>query len=280
LWSVVVLGLAGGGCGTFDPELYRLSFSRLQDSASRYQAAHQYPEAIYLSRALLDAEPANQDVLNLLAESLAAAPECGFMVRKRLLGVNLSDRSRNPKMPVAGAIVLYPLNRALDIIDLVTVEAGVCLGVGAKAAVTDALGAGAQVSAGEVLIGLNRRHLSSRATVDEFLEILPVETRAFLEARAYTGGAYAFTYGNAGVKKPSNAIYQRARDYWSVGARAEAAIAAVNAEVHPLELWDFVGGIFFLDPLKDDVGVTRGIALAPLDKAMLEGLAKQVRLRR
>ncbi len=272
--------LVATGCATYDPELYRLSFDRLQKGATAHFDAKRYPEAVYLTRALLEAEPDNAAVRELQQQALAAAPEAAPLVHKAMLGSNLSDRTRRSPYPIVTAIVLYPLNRVFDVIDLISVEAGVCIGVGAKVKATDAVAVGAQVSAGEIGLGLERRHLSTRATVDEFLEILPLETRALVEARAYTGGVYSLTYAHAGLKAPSARVYQRARDYWGVGARAEAGIVAVNAELHAVEVFDALAGFLLFDPLRDDIGTTRGIRIAPLERTSMVDLAQQARRRR
>jgi hypothetical protein len=277
LFFFLSLLLVASGCTSFDPEVYQASFDQVKQSARKYAAAGQYPESVYLVRALALAEPQNEEIRQLLAHDLAAAPECRTLMEKGWLGCNLSDRVRYHDFPVLGTLVCYPLNRILDVIDLITVETGPCLGVGANASVTEIIGVGSQVSLGETAFGFNRRHLSMRATIDEFVELPLVESRYLLEARGYTGGAYSIDAGVLGLKRPSLPIYQTARDYWAVGAHAEAAIWSANVELHPIEAWDLLAGIFFCDPLHDDIGVTRGIHIKAHEKDAIKNLLREVR---
>lgn len=285
LWSclgglAVAVVLLASGCATYDAELYKMSFDRLEKGAGDHLQAGRYSETVFITRALLEAEPDNAVVRQLQQQALDAAPETSILVNKAMLGSNLSDRTRRSPYPIGWAIGLYPFNRVLDLVDVISLEAGVCIGVGAKVKATDALAVGGQVSAGEVCLGLERRHLSVRATVDDFLEVLPLEARGLVEARAYSGGAYSLTYASAGLKKPSADAYQRARDYWGVGARAEAGILAVNAELHTIELFDALAGFILFDPLRDDIGTTRGIKITPLEQSSMGNLATQARRRK
>ena len=276
LCSLICL-LAGSGCASFDPEVYQASFDLVERSARKYADAQQYPESVYLARALVMAEPENESVRRLLNDDLAKSPESQMLVNKGWLGCNLSDRVRQKEYPILGCLFCYPFNRILDVFDLVTIETGPCLGVGANASVTEIIGVGSQLSFGETMVGLNHRHLSMRATIDEFVEVPFIESRYLLESRGYTGGAYSLETGTLGLKKPSLPVYQTARDYWAVGARAEAAVWGVNVEIHPVEIWDLVAGIILCDPLHDDIGVTRGLHIKDHEKDALKNLMKQAR---
>ena len=228
-------------------------------------------------RALTAAEPQNAEVQKLLAKDLEASPESGMLLTKGWLGCNLSDRICKRDFPVLGSIVCYPFNRVLDLVDLITVETGPCLGVGANASVTEIIGVGAQVSLGETAFGLNRRHLTMRATIDEFINVPFLASRYLLEARGYTGGAYSVDTGILGLKRPSLPIYQTARDYWAAGAHVEVIIWSLNVEVHPVEAWDFLAGLIFFDPLHDDLGVTRGIHIKEHEKDAIKNLLREAR---
>jgi len=275
----ICLLIVGSGCKSFDKEVYSRSFEQIKESADKHMESGKHAQVVVLSQALLDAEPGHEQASKLHSQALAANPKLSILTKQGILGSNLNRRIPREGFPLLGRIVLWPLNVALDLVDLITVEVGPCLGVGVDVNLTDAFSVGAQVSAGEVMIGLNRRNLSVRATVDDFLEVLPIESRAFAEARAYTAGAYAVTYANVGVKAPSNQIYQRARDYWGLGVSAEAGLLAVKAGLHPVELWDLLGGIFLMDPLNDNLGASTSVELNSLEKDALKRLAIQVRRR-
>lgn len=283
-WFVAILTLCAivpilSACGTFDQEIYDSSFDLIEESAQSYAAQGDQGQAIILARALLDAEPDNPEADKILRDSLAEAPELRYLQYKNLLGSNVTDRVPNEGFPLWGAIALYLPNRVLDMMDMIGVEGGVCIGLGAKAQVTDALGVGAQVTGGEFMVGLERRHLSARSTLDEFIDVFPFELRTLVEARAYTGGVYAIPYVGAGVKVPSDKIYQRARDYWAIGGQAQAIILGVSARIHPVEMWDFVAGLAMFDILYDDIGTTRKLQFEPNEKEAITRLAQQVRYR-
>ena len=276
---LIIAALGLSGCATFDAEEFDFSYNLLAESAAQYMEQQQYAQAIIVSRTLMDAVPDNPAPERMLAQALAAAPGLSTLVHKNLLGTNLKDRTGRD-LPLWGRLVLYPLHRATDFMDLVSVELGLCFGLGARAGLTDAFAAGAQISFGEIMIGLDRRHLSLRATLDEFIEVLMLESRQFVESRASTGGAYALPYAHIGVKRPSSVFYQRARDYWRVGAQAEVLFFAVNVQFHPVEFWDFLMGFFLLeDPLYDDVGMSARVELKARERDAMVRLARQVRYR-
>lgn len=283
-WFVAVLTLCAifpilSGCGTFDQEIYDSSFDLIEESAQTYAAQGDHGQAIILARALLDAEPDDAEADRILRDSLAEAPKLRYLQYKNLLGSNVSDRVTNDDFPLWAAIALYLPNRVLDMMDMIGVEGGVCIGLGAKVQATEALGVGAQVTGGEFMVGLERRHLSARSTLDEFIDVFPFEVRTLVEARAYTGGVYAIPYAGAGIKVPSDKIYQRAKDYWAVGGQVQAIIFGASARVHPIEMWDFLFGFAMVDVLHDDIGTTRKLRLERNEQEAITRLAQQVRFR-
>jgi hypothetical protein len=279
--ALFALACMGSGCGHFNKAVYENSFTTLQESAAKYSEQGRYEEVVYITRALLDSEPDNYDVRRLQDTAVAAQPATADMVNKSLLGVNLSDRITDENFSILGSILLYIPNRILDLIDLITVEAGVCFGIGVKAQATDAFSVGLQGSAGEAMFGLVGRNISVRATQEEFVHLLPVGSAYLSEARAYTAGTYGMMSSLNGLKEPTDTIYQRARDYWAIGAQAEALAVAANVKMHPVEVFDFIAGFLFFDPLKDDIGSTRPIHidLTNTEIEALDNLAYQTRYR-
>ena len=279
--ALFMLACMASGCGHFDKNLYEKSFTTLQQGATQYMDKGQHEEVVYITRALLDAEPDNREVQSLQDDAIAAQPSAAILVEKSILGSNLTDRVADEKFPLWGSVLLYIPNRALDLLDLVTVEVGLCFGIGAKVQATDFVSIGAQASAGETLIGLNRRHLSARASVEEFVHLLPFGAGFLGETRAYTGGSYGIATSQAGIKSPTDSTYQRARDFWAVGAQAEAVSVAATVQLHTMEIFDFLAGFVFYDPLKDDLGSTRPIhiQITENESQALYDLAYEVRYR-
>lgn len=283
---LLVLACIVSGCGLFNKKqfnknIYDKSFTTLQQSAVQYMDKGDHEEVVYITRALLEAEPNNLEVQKLQKQALAAQPSASILVKKSMLGSNLTDRVPKEGFPWWGRVLLYVPNRVFDLIDLVTVEVGYCFGIGVKAQVTDFASVGAQATAGEAVAGINRRHLSVRASQEEYFHFLPFGAVLLSEARAYTGDAYSLTTDQAGIKFPTDLIYQRSRDFWSIGAQAQALVVAANVQLHPIEFFDFICGFVFYDPLEDDLGSTRPIntKLWLNDIQALKDLSYQVRYR-
>jgi hypothetical protein len=269
----------GTGCTPFNKAVYNQAFDEIHNSAKLHLENKEYPQALIMYRSLRDAEPKNKEVLDGLNTTLQTDSDLEMLLNKKMLGVNLTDRIKNTTASGASKILLYLPNRILDLIDIVTLEIGPCLGVGLDFKVTEYGSLGAQISGGEAMVGLHRRHLSVRATIDNYIEILPVETRAFIESRASTGGVYSVLHANAGIKDPKDTIYQRARDFWALTTHIQFIIFAERHEVHPIELWDFLAGWAMVDPLNDDLGTSYAIKLTPIEKDSIKRLAKQARAR-
>jgi len=277
----LAIGIAAcfiSGCTTFNQSTYDDSFKTVLNSAQTQFQNKNYPRAIILSRAILDAEQDNQEAKTIADKSLEAQPDLSSLMYKDVLGCNMSDRIPND-IGWPGKIALYLPNRLLDVIDLITLEVGVCLGAGVSFFATHDGALGLQASAGEAMIGLNNRNLSARGTLENFTDFFPVEARSFMEARAYTAGVYSCTYHNSGIKSPDQYIYQRARDFWALGAQAQVIAYALRFEFHPVEIFDLFAGFAFFDPLHDDIGVTKGIDLSSSEREAMAQLAKQSKAR-
>lgn len=272
LLLVVLLALLCSGCARkLSADAYDRNYALLKDAAEKHLASGEYGAAYVLSRVLLDSDPGDSRAIEIRQEAIAQKPTLAKLDSRKVLGSNFAMReTRN--ISTTGKVLLWPVNFFTDLLDIITVEVGVCLGVGAKAQVTDAAAAGAQISAGQTTIGFRNRHPGVRASIENFLDILPIQLRALAETAAGTHGVYALSYGGAGTKWPKARPYQQARDYWSIGAQAEAGIIAANVEVHPIQLWDWITGLVFFDSLNDNIGPTKGIRLDSVEKEVIKSL--------
>jgi len=262
------------GCAGYNPRIYKESFSRLEQKADNNLENKKYSQAAIMYRALLDSEPDNKEVNEKVETVFASAPETAHLFNKKKLGSNKTDRVPNKDFGIPGRIALYLPNRILDVLDIFTVEVGAGSGIGLGVKVTEYATAGFQGTFGEGLVGLNRRHLSARGTVDNYAEIGPVEAKSIFESRAYTGGVYSVQHHKSGIKKPEQRLYQQARDFWALGIRA-AYIVALNFEIHTVEIYDFFAGLLFFDPLVDDLGSTKGVRLTHSEKELLKEFVQQ-----
>jgi hypothetical protein len=255
-------------------DVFRRSYDYVIESAERRIDDGDYGRAFVLADALLNVNAFDTRALVIKDEAVAGNPDLARLEDRELLGRNFPLRlSRRSGIPVK--ILLWPVNLFTDLLDCLTVEAGLGLGVGAKAQVTEPASIGGQFSLGASYVGLQNRHPAVRATFDEYLDFFPFELKATSEASYGTFGAYAAKHSGTGVKKPSDRLYHRARDYWAVGAEASAAIVNVNVKLHPLQLGDWIAGIFFFDPLTDNVGTTKSVGR--LDPDEMDAIRRLVR---
>lgn len=248
--------------GKVSPDLYERSYTLLKDSAERSSLNENHLKAYVITEFLLGEDPTREDVFAIKAAALRANSDLQRFEDRDILGSNLKLREKTD----AGAgvrIITWPVNVLLDLIDVVTVEVGACLGAGVKAQVTDAVAVGGQLSAGQTVFGFRNRNFGTRVTIEEYLDLVFFEFRTLAEGVFNTGGARAISYSGAGVKAPTDPPNQHTRDYWAVGAQAEVGIIALNVQVHPLQVWDFLATVFFLDPLHDNIASTRGVKFDP-----------------
>ena len=268
------------GCQSFNQEKYDAALQVVENGLEEQFTQKKYPQAAILARAILDAEPDNHRALEIKKVVLQEDGRLDILFNKATLGSNYTDRiASDGGNSIAWGILLYLPNRILDVLDLLNVETGVSAGVGVNVNVTEYGALGAQISAGEVLIGLDRRHLSSRASIRESVEIFPFELGAMGEAHASTGGARAIAYTKAGIKSPLDDVYQKSRDFWAIGAEVQLIPMAFKVGIHPVEMVDLLAGFFFIDILNDDLGTSQSIDLRGDLEANMRILMQQTAIR-
>jgi hypothetical protein len=153
---------------------------------------------------------------------------------------------------VLSKIALYFPNRIMDALDIFTVSVGVGPVARAKVYATRAFafggGAGAEVM---VLKGCNRQYgFCRQAGYDISFAVL---NRVSLDRDGQTRLIVPFVIDEEGFPSPNERLYEfynGARDYWAIGGDLSLGVAT-SVAIHPIEIADFVTGIFFID-LKDD----------------------------
>ena len=239
------------------------------DNAARHLNAGQKEEAAQIYRVVLFADPTNTEAQEKLREA-GGCERC--IVEPSLLGQNLIKYPERESSTLW--FVCYPINRLLDVLDIVTVQlgpqGGLYADVHATYAVRTAIGAGGgaeigwsqkrELAAGSGHVcGLARGRFSA-------------EGAGF--TRFGTCGARNASHSVAGLNRPSGFAYQHHRDYWSVGARAIVLIVGAQIEIHPVEAADALTGLFFVDFLRDDIGSTRGLDLTAADIEAMQALLR------
>lgn len=273
LLSVSLLLLVCSCARRPSPDVYQRSYDFVKQSAERNVQSGEYGKAYYLTSILLDASPRDLEVMAIQDRALVGDPSLKRLDRRETLGRNRPLRTSSGAS-VPGKVLLWPVNLITDLLDIVTIEVGVGIGAGAKAQVTEPVSAGAQFSLGQTMLGFQTRHPSVRAAFENYLDIFPFEIRALSEASYGTFGASAVNHGGTGFKVPSDRLYMNRRDYYAIGAEVLAGIPAAKVQVHPLQLYDWLLGLIFVDPMMDNVGSSKSIGR--LDPDELEAVKRLI----
>ncbi|MEQ8822730.1 MAG: hypothetical protein RLY93_21035 [Sumerlaeia bacterium] len=177
-------------------------------------------------------------------------------------------------------VLLYLPDRFLDGVDLVTFDLHFGFGAYVDAHVTHMLQAmlGARAISG---IGLHQgRSLGVETAAESGIGILPFGAHTMVGSRAGTSGVATGQYGVAGFISPYAERFQYYEDYYAIGASVTAGILGVSVDVHPVQLGDFLLGIFTFDFLNDDLARTRGTRFSSLEKRLLLDLTRMSRSRK
>ncbi len=274
LLLLIALVVGVSSCaGRVTPEEFDRAYGLLLGSAQQELAQGNTLKAYVIADQLLNADPSNGEAFEVKSAALRADGDLDRFERRGFLGSNMQVReSRNAG--VLTKIVAWPLNVVLDLLDVITVEVGGTIGAGVKAQATEALAVGVQFSGGQTVFGFRNRNLGTRLTVEQYVDLLIFEIRTLAEAQFNTGGGKSLTFDGTGFKQPGDAPYQTVRDYWAVGVEAEIGILALNLKIHPVQVIDWVGTIFFFDMLNDNVGSTRGVNFDSDEKEAFKRLMK------
>ncbi len=142
-------------------------------------------------------------------------------------------------------VALWPVRRLADLADIFTLQVGMGLGLHANAHATRAMQVGVGGTA-TTRLGMNRRYLGLGSESKAEISLLPF-TWEFYKRESSLG-----TYPSYHSSRDLPLLYQRYRDYWAVGGEVTAAVVAVRAELHPVEIPDFLLGLVGIDFLEDD----------------------------
>ena len=255
-WQGLLLGavlLACASCSTDRSQRRPYLIMENLDYAAKHVGAGQTEEAAQLYQVVLLADPMNEKARDGLA-GIGQYDRC--ILEPTLLGINYVCRPlRNS---YALWIALYPVNRVLSILDIVSFHVGLEGGVYVDAHVTHAMQAAAGAGGGMQLGWWLRRDLAVGSAHVAGLALGPFSAESEGFSRFGTGGIRSSAFSIAGLNRPSDLEYQRYRDYWGIGARAIAGVVGAEVEFHPVKLVDAITGFFFVDFLREDIGHTRG----------------------
>jgi len=159
---------------------------------------------------------------------------------------------------VGRTILMYLPNRLLDITDIVSLHVGIprlphlvtAYPVHANAHVTRGMQVGFGISEDTLCVGKQYecRVMPWLQSYEE-VSVGPV-TLCTLEP---TSGNDAIEFKKVGMLWPTDLPFaDHLLDYWAVGAQATVISVSAGAEVHPLEIADFLAWLFLVDLGDDD----------------------------
>ncbi len=265
LVAVVVLLLVSCASGTRQRRPYLLRENL--DNAARHLEAGRREEAAQIYEAVRIADPMNTEACSNL-QAIGKHSPC--MMKPCLLGQNLVRKPRGGSTFLR--IVAYPVSRVLDVLDAVSFELGPQGGLYAGAHATRALQFSLGAGGGAQLGWWQKRELGVGAGHVAGLSLIPFSAQGEGWTRVGTRGARNVAVSAVGFNHPSDFVYQRSRDYWSVGVRMIALAFGGALEIHPVEAVDAVAGLLFIDFLRDDIGSTHGLKLSRADVEAMEEL--------
>lgn len=159
-------------------------------------------------------------------------------------GSEITDEG--PRIGTGGKIGYYPINRVLDLADVISAQIGFGFGLHVNAHATRALQFGAGGSAVS-RTGLERRGIGVCTESKAELSLLMFSLESVRRTNAFG------TYSSYSSGKDRPWLYTTHRDYWGIGVEATAAVINIGFELHPAELPDLLLGLAAVDLLHDDL---------------------------
>lgn len=168
-----------------------------------------------------------------------------------IMGVNAKAEDIGDKL------MLYIPNRIVDFMDMFSVELGFGPTARAEVRVTRAFAFGAGWSAtADAIKACNRQYgFGLKDGWDANFICISAENTEMTDRTRYVDKVL---YSFEGVPSYRDSIYNvdtGSRDYWEIGVQAGAGIVELDAGVHPVEVADFITGLFFYDFKGDDFTV-------------------------
>jgi hypothetical protein len=150
-------------------------------------------------------------------------------------------------------VAMYPVNRLLDVADIVSLGVGIEPGVYLDVHATRLAQLGGGFGGGTEVGWWPHRELGLRAGSISGLHIGPWSGAKMTFSRVGTRGQESLEYQLLGINTPGAPIFQEQVDYLGIGARI-MMLVGLNFELHPVEVLDAVLGFAFIDFKEDDIG--------------------------
>ena len=246
----------------------------LKDTVSAASNRHSEgltPEASVLLHAVERIDP-NYPGVPELREQIG--PDKDQLIERGWMGINRRMRVRE-RRGVLTRLILYVPDRAFDALDLLTVDVHVGIGALIDAHVTRAVQGMAGLR-GIFGVGLHdQRSIGTLTEIEIGVSALSFGTQSVSGASlGVPAGIITGTDARVGMHRPNNSLYQTYRDYWAVGVSATVGVVGFSVGFHPIQIFDFIGGIFLVDFARDDLATTRKLRFASYDRQLLKSLNK------
>lgn len=177
-------------------------------------------------------------------------PEFQNQVESSFYGMNRGNGYRERRTTVEKILYYFP-DRILDLLECF--DFWILFGpqLGLKVNATDSLSLGAYAG-GYTGIGFGqKKQFGYRTGVEATARFLPMGYTQ-LNSDIYGTGGERYYDGVYRISYPGDLRFQSYEDYYSFGLRGGISLLGVDIQFHPMEFYDFLGGIFLLDPLRDD----------------------------
>ncbi len=171
-----------------------------------------------------------------------------------VVAVALSCFTAKAENPVLEKIALYPANLVLDALDVFTVNVGAGPVADISLQATAAFWGGGNVGMSGKLYKAYNRQYGAGIEQGWYWELVAVgqEDRSVIDGTALVN---KYTENRDGVPDFRSRVYDLetgARDYWACGGSLGLLVIA-DLYLHPVEIADFITGIFLYDLKGDDI---------------------------
>ncbi len=155
---------------------------------------------------------------------------------------------------VTDTLLMYIPNRAVDFVDCFSATVGFGPAIEGRAWVTRWLSFGGGIGATAKVVKQINRQYGTCLDSGWNAHFMVISAEAY-EIEKCSRGVKKYYQYSTGVPLPGEKIYDihnGERDFWSIGAEG-AVLGQFSFEIHPIEMADFITGIFFIDLKGDDI---------------------------
>jgi hypothetical protein len=269
---ICILWLTVGACASLPPNQDLINGQldlALKAAQARYDEGL-ISEAAILTEAVRRIDPDYEGVSELKEKTGVKGVD---VTNRGWLGSNRRVRTK-ANMFFGRRLIFYIPDRLFDALDVLSFDVHFGLGAFANVHATRAVQAGAGVRS-KVGMGPHfQRSLGLAAESEMGVAALGLGVQTFAGSMFGTSGTITGGDSLAGLHLPKSNLYQEYRDYWAVGADVTAGFVGVAADIHLMQIFDFIGGLLFIDFARDDLGTTRGLKLDSMETELLRSLSK------